>query len=40
MMLIRAPIKELNDGKDAKHENGSSVILFFGEYGSLILRVR
>ena len=40
MMIIRATIKELYDDKHAKRENGSSVVLFSSEYGSLIWGVR
>ena len=40
MVIIRATIKELHDDKHAKRENGSSVVLFSGEYGSSIWRVR
>ena len=35
-----APIKELYDDKHVKRENGSSVVLFSGEYGSSIWGVR
>ena len=40
MVIIRAPIKELFDDKHVKRENGSSVVLFSGEYGSSIWGVR
>ena len=40
MVIIRATIKELYDDKHAKRENGSSVVLISGEYGSSIWRVR
>ena len=40
MVIIRATIKELFKDKHAKRENGSSVVLFSGEYGSSIWRVR
>ena len=40
MVIIRATIKEWYDDKHAKRENGSSVVLFSGDYGSSIWRVR
>ena len=40
MVIMRATIKELYDDKHGKRENGSSVVLFSGEYGSSIWRVR
>ena len=39
-VIIRATIKELYDDKHAKRENGSSAMLFYGEHGSSIWRVR
>ena len=37
MMIRRATIKEQNNGKHAMRENGSSVVLFSGDYSSLYI---